>query len=139
MFVLRTASATACTAVNGGATTISTSAASFTALRSSFTNRTASCTVLYIFQLPAMNGIRMGQVGLVATTQLCLILQRGDSGQRVAGQELERRAAARRNVRDPVGDAGLLHGGNRVAAADDRRALHVRDRARHGVGTRGAR
>src|SRR5216110_2162849 len=65
MFELRAASATACTAVNGGATTISTSVMSFTALRSSFTNTTASCTVLYIFQLPAMKGIRIGLVGQV--------------------------------------------------------------------------
>src|SRR5947209_9430197 len=63
MLVLRAASATACTAVNGGPTTISTSVTSLIALRSSFTNRTASCTVLYIFQLPAMNGIRIGPGG----------------------------------------------------------------------------
>src|SRR5258707_11850042 len=65
MFVLRAASATACTAVNGGATTISTLVTSFTARRSSFMNTTASCTVLFIFQLPAMNGILIGQVGQV--------------------------------------------------------------------------
>ena len=36
--------------------------------RSSFTNTTASCTVLNIFQLPAMNGVRIkasGRMGLV--------------------------------------------------------------------------
>ena len=59
MFELRAASAAAWTAVNGGATTISTSLTSFTALFSSLTNTTASCTVLNIFQLPAMNGMRI--------------------------------------------------------------------------------
>ena len=57
MFVLRAASATGCSAVNGGATTISTSSMPLTMLRRSVTNATDSDTVLYIFQLPAMNGI----------------------------------------------------------------------------------
>src|SRR3990170_2706520 len=57
MLLLRVASATACSAVNGGATTISTSVTSFTRLRSSFAKTTASWTVLNIFQLPAIRGI----------------------------------------------------------------------------------
>ena len=60
MLLLRAASATACSAVNGGATTISTPVTDFTTERSSFTCTTASCTVLNIFQLPAMSGCRMG-------------------------------------------------------------------------------
>ena len=55
----RAASATEWSAVKGGATTISTSAMSFTRLRNSLTNTTASCTVLCIFQFAAMNGVRM--------------------------------------------------------------------------------
>src|SRR4249920_3218873 len=70
MFELRAASAAAWTAVNGGATTISTSTMSFTALFSSLTNTTVSCTVLYIFQLPAMNGILIGLVGPVSLVGL---------------------------------------------------------------------
>src|SRR5262245_6476498 len=137
MFVLRAASATACTAVNGGATTISTSPMSFTALRSSFTKRTASCTVLNIFQLPAMNGILIGLVSHVGrvsrvgrngsgTTRLTrltrptrltcrtswFVRQRGHARQRTAAEELERGAAASGDVRDPVGDAGFLHCGD---------------------------
>ena len=42
--------------MNGGATTISTSAMSFTRPRNSLTYFTVSATVLYIFQLPAMKG-----------------------------------------------------------------------------------
>jgi hypothetical protein len=57
--VLRAASATACSAVNGGATTISTSVTSFTTPRISLMNTTASWTVLNIFQLAAMKGVRM--------------------------------------------------------------------------------
>src|SRR5215203_6982401 len=54
------ASATACTARNGGATTISTPVTSLTIVRNSLVYTTASCTVLNIFQLPAMRGVRMG-------------------------------------------------------------------------------
>src|SRR5258706_144455 len=59
MFESRSASATGCTATNGGATTISTPATPFTSGRSSRTNTTASRTVLNIFQLPAMTGVRI--------------------------------------------------------------------------------
>ena len=55
-FELRAASAQAWMAVKVGARTISTSSMSFTSLRNSFTYTTASCTVLCIFQLPAMKG-----------------------------------------------------------------------------------
>ena len=51
-------------AVNGGATTISTSMMSFTRLRNSLTNTTDSCTVLCIFQLAAMNGMRMSALSV---------------------------------------------------------------------------
>ena len=57
--VLRAASAAACSAVNGVASTISTSATSFTRPRNSLTYFTVSATVLYIFQLPAMKGVLM--------------------------------------------------------------------------------
>src|SRR5881296_218420 len=110
MFVLRAASATACTAVNGGATTISTPPTSFTALRSSFTNTTASATVLYIFQLPAMTGIlighadRAGRAGQTGRARSCsFVRQRRNAGQRAAAEKFERCAAAGRNVRHPVG------------------------------------
>ena len=59
MLVWRAASATACSAVNGGATTISTSVKSLTRPWNSLMNTTASCTVLNIFQLAAMNGVRI--------------------------------------------------------------------------------
>ena len=65
--------------------------------------------------------------------------QRRDAGQRPAAEELERRAAAGRDVRDPVGDAGLLDRRDRIAAADDGRALDVRHRPRDGVGAGGER
>jgi hypothetical protein len=59
MLLLRAASAAACRAVNGGATTISTSCTPATSGRSSLTHTTASWTVLNIFQLPAIRGRRM--------------------------------------------------------------------------------
>src|ERR1051325_718817 len=60
--LLRAASAAAYTEGNGGATTISTSEMSCTILRNSLTYFTVSATVLYIFQLPAMMGVRIGRL-----------------------------------------------------------------------------
>ena len=78
------------------------------------TNATASWTVLYIFQLPAMNGVRMADPRLQRAT--CYeresserhgVWQRRHARQLTAAEEFERRAAAGRDVRDAVGDAGL--------------------------------
>src|SRR5436190_9297615 len=109
--LFRADSAHPCSAVNGGATTISTFAMSFTRLRNSFTYFTASAHVLDIFQLPAMNGIFMGVrfrfrvsgfrfrvPGLVSR-----LGQHRHAGKRLAAEEFERCAAAGRNVRDAVG------------------------------------
>src|SRR5687768_11308260 len=62
MLLFRAASAAACSAGNGGATTISTSVMSLTRKRNSLTYFTASATVLYIFQLPAMKGVLMAVI-----------------------------------------------------------------------------
>ena len=53
---------------------------------------------------------------------------RRHAGQLLAFEQLERGAAAGRDPRDPVGDARLVHGAHRVAAADDREAVAVGDR-----------
>src|SRR5437764_3452474 len=105
MFEPCAASAAERSAVNGGAMTISTSCTSFTIERNSLMKPTVSCTVLYIFQSAAMNGVRMLLVG-----------QRRDAGQRAAAEEFERRPAARRDMGDAIGDAGLGDGGDRIAA-----------------------
>src|SRR5215217_4141433 len=112
MVVPRAASAAAWTAVNGGATTMSTPAVAFTRSRKLVTNATVSLTVLNIFQLPAIRGMRikypagwMGRRGGLSR----LVCERGYARQRLSAEELERRAAAGRDVRDPVGDACLLH------------------------------
>src|SRR5581483_11138855 len=131
MFVFRAASAAACSAVNGGATTTSTPSTSLTALRSSFTNTVVSWTVLNIFQLPAMKG------ALISPSRASHVGQRGDAGKRPAAEKFERRAAARGDVRNPVGEPRLLDRRDRIAAADDRGAAHVRDGARDRVGSRG--
>src|SRR6266536_5299422 len=65
MFDPRAACATACMAVNGGATTMSTPDTLLTTLFRSSTKATASSTVLNIFQLPAIRGVLIGQVGRV--------------------------------------------------------------------------
>src|SRR3954471_22124848 len=63
MLLPRAAPAAACTAVNGGATTMSTAAVFLTSGRRSVTNATASPTVLNIFQLPAIKGVRIKDCG----------------------------------------------------------------------------
>src|SRR5215467_1242813 len=77
------ASAAALSAVNGGPTTISTPDISLTLPRRSDTKATVSPTVLNIFQLPAMNGVRM-----------LLVRKCRDARQRAAPEEFERRAPA---------------------------------------------
>src|SRR5689334_4231811 len=100
------ASTAVCSDVSGGATTISTSCTSFTIGRNSLMKASVSWTVLNIFQFAAMNGVRMLLVG-----------QRGDAGQRAAAEEFERRAAARRDVCNAIGDARLRDRRDRVSAA----------------------
>src|SRR5437762_9978940 len=117
--LLRAASAAACSAVNGGASTISTSSMSLTRLRNSLTYLTVSATVLNIFQLPAIKGVLIS-----------LLRERSDTGKCPAAQEFQRGAAAGGDVRDAILDARLLHRCNRITSADDRRPLHVRHRVR---------
>src|SRR3954453_9276102 len=102
MLLPRAAPAAACTAVNGGATTISTAAVSLTNGRRSVTNATVSPTVLNIFQLPAIRGVRISDpVGGMGPSRLsclscrvCLVRQSGHSGERLAAEEFQRGAAA---------------------------------------------
>src|SRR6187549_1359726 len=103
MFEFRSASAAACTAVNGGATTISTSVTSLRTLRSSLVKTVVSWTVLNIFQLPAIRGVRMvfsrpqGLHSRRASRRPhdeSFIRQRRDAGERPAAEKLERGAAA---------------------------------------------
>src|ERR671914_2563063 len=60
--------------------------------------------VLYIFQLPAISTSRLRD--------------HRDAGELLALEKLERGAAPRRNPVDPLGQAELLDGADRVAAAD---------------------
>src|SRR5262245_5889229 len=99
MLLSRAASAAALSAVNGGPTTIWTPEMSLTRPRRSFTNVTVSWTVLNIFQLPAMKGVRMLFVG-----------ECRDSREHAASKELEGRAAAGRDMGDSIRHAGLLDG-----------------------------
>src|SRR3954463_9282957 len=138
--LLRAASAAACSAVNPGATTISTPEMSFTRLRSSLMKNTASWTVLNIFQLPAMKGMRMGHLRVRGRggrprrrdlRGLALVGQRRHPRQHGAAEELQGRAPAGPYGGDPVGDAGLVDRRHRIAAADDRRTVHAGHGLRH--------
>ena len=62
----------------------------------------------------------------VGTLALCTGQHR-HARQPNSSEKLQRGAAARRDVRNAVGDARLRHRGNRVAASDDRRSVHPCD------------
>ena len=62
-----------------------------------------------------------------------------DRRQRLALEEFEERAAAGRDVADPVGDAELGDRGERVAAAGDRERVRCRDRLGDGLRAAGER
>src|SRR4029453_4481094 len=51
--------------------------------------------------------------------------EHSDPRQRLPTQKLERRTAAGRDMRDALADARFLDGRDRVASADDGRALHT--------------
>src|SRR4051794_72366 len=80
----------------------------------------ASAEVLYIFQLPAMYCRRASG-----------IVERLHAGERLALEQLERRAAAGREVAHLAGEAKAHERGRGIAAADDRRAARARHRLRH--------
>src|SRR5207248_4930081 len=119
-----TASATGRIAVNGGATTISTSWTASASFRNSLMNATASWTVLYIFQLAAINGVRLMASGLRS------VRQRGNARQHAPPEEFERRAPAGGDMCDFIADVGLADRRDGIAAADHSRALDVRHRFR---------
>src|SRR5439155_7255230 len=65
------------------------------------------------------------------------VVQGGDAGQRFAFEELERRTATRRYVREARGMAETLDGGHGIAAADHRRRATRCDGLRHALRARG--
>src|SRR3954454_9755499 len=93
---------------------------------SASTNSAASATVLFIFQLAAMYGVRSGIGALLG--RRVLVQQGLDPGQLLPLQQLQRRTAAGREPVDPVVEAELAQRGARVAAADHGRAGRRRDR-----------
>src|SRR6187549_626642 len=69
ILVPRTAETAAGRATNGGQTTISRCLDSSTREASSFISADASWALLYIFQLPAITGVRIAQYRLAANLQ----------------------------------------------------------------------
>src|SRR5690606_18300208 len=121
------ASATAVSARNVGQTTRSTVVYAASRWANSCAKAAASCTVLYIFQLPAMIGVRRMIILVVfisvdqaATKSTSLfILQGHHTGQGLAFEHFQTCATTRRNMCDLFGKAGTFHCGGRVAATDD--------------------
>src|SRR3954447_21668355 len=120
-------------AVNGGSTTTSTAAKSCLpslSVQSSFCTRCAPDRwSRFIFQLPAISGVRPGRVDRAIGWWPLSALEDGESGQGLALQQLQARPPAGRDV--PEG--GLVepegaHRGGRVAAADHAERVAVDQR-----------
>src|SRR5436305_11422054 len=82
--------------------------------------------------LPARSGVRTRR----GSCREGLVEQDLDARQLLALEQLERGAASGRESVDPPGEAELLQGGNRVAAADDRLSRRVGNRLGDGAGAR---
>src|SRR5215469_10786993 len=124
--VPRAASAAAANAVKGGAMMMSQCLVLATKGLNAVKNSRVSAWVLCIFQLPAMTGRRKSSLARG---------ERFDAGKLLAGEKFQRSATPSGNVRDFLGNTGLLNGRYAIAAAHDRRSSGsrcIRDRARDG-------
>src|SRR6266508_5259127 len=70
----------------------------------------------------------------LATKRLMRSAERLDPGEAPRREELERGTAAGRDVRESIGDAGLLHRGDALAAADDRDRVGLGEKKRERAG-----
>src|SRR5437867_658139 len=127
MLVLSTALETSLSAVNGGQTTISTSLMLTSSRLRPVTRSSASATVLFIFQLPAMISLRD-----LSTSQRLWVVQRRHAGQFLPFQKFQAGAAAGAHESDPVGQPGQVQRLDAVATADDALGAFLR-RVRHGA------
>src|SRR4051795_11324127 len=119
------ASTVAASAVNGTLSASSTPLPIGRRDSSRCTYSRASLAVLYIFQLPAMYWRRASG-----------IVERLHAGELLALEQLERRAAACREVAHLVGEAKAHERGGGVAAADDGRATRAGHSVRNGTRAR---
>src|SRR6185503_19467090 len=120
-------------AVKGGQTTMSSSLTLPRSRLMPFTKSSASATVLFIFQFPAMISLRslsivkfkseFSNIDLPvlpsARNRLRLITQCGHPRQHGPFQKFQARPAARAHKGDLVGQAGLIERFHTVAPADD--------------------
>src|SRR3954468_6395650 len=113
-------SSVAASAVNGGQIATSTPLPSGSRASSFCVYSRASADVLNIFQLPAMYGRRPSGV-----------IERLHSGEILPLEQLERRAAAGRQMRDAIGQAELRQRRGGVAATDDGGAGRLGDGLGH--------
>jgi len=89
--------------VNGGQIATSTPRERLSPSRTAWARSRPSARPPCIFQFATTSGVRMGGSGVV---------EGGHAGEDAALEELEEGAARRRDVADPLGDAGGLHGGD---------------------------
>src|SRR5262245_44986641 len=124
--------------VNGGSTATSTRSKSCflsCSVHDSFCSRcTASTWLRFIFQLPAINGVRAA-VSIAAMSALFLF-QYGETRELLALQVLQRRATTGGDVAERVvREAQLPYGGRGVTATDDAQPVHLGHRLRDGLGS----
>src|SRR5690606_41653570 len=126
--------------VNGGITTTSTSAKPCFASASSHASYCSTWTAWwwsrFIFQLPAMSGVRLCAMSPFRRLSCRSALEHGDPGELLALQELQARAATGRDVAElRLVEAETAHRGGRVATAHDREAVRVGHRLGDGPRT----
>ena len=103
--------------MNGGSTATSTLSKYLSGSEKAIfcTSAIASKWLRFIFQLPAISGLR-----LIVPFRAFRVVQHFDAGQRLALKVFQRSPATGGNVREAVlGQAELPHRGRRIAAADD--------------------
>src|SRR5437773_2160036 len=120
IFESSTALETSDSAVNGGQITMSTSLMLARARFRSPTRSSASATVLFIFQFPAMIILRsLSMLREVEVRGRLSVGQGGNTGQNSALEKFQARAAAGAHKSDAITKAGIVESFHAVAAADD--------------------
>src|SRR2546422_1824279 len=122
MFVFKMAFDTSDSAVNGGQMTMSTSLTLNSSRFKPFTRSSASATVLFIFQLPAIMSLRF--LFIVAGRRFrcsapSFVCQCRDARQHFAFEKFQACAAAGADERHLLGEAGHVQRLHTVAAPDD--------------------
>src|ERR1035437_7868296 len=134
MLESRIAFETSPSAVNGGQTTMSTSLTLAKSILRLRTRSSASATVLFIFQFPAIISFRSLFIKGLRLCVRLFLAQGGHARQDLAFEEFEARAAAGAHEGHFVAQLGFVQRLNAVAAADDALGAALLRHLRHCAG-----